>query len=239
MSDPDGTGLPDDAAAVLEAGADAPCELLRLTDADLLAVDGMEAPAVAPLLWLGKADRELQVFAADVARRGLAAHQINDDSLSRVLGMRRTAVAILIAQQRTAVAVAAVVVYVHRGGAALVEEVDGDGLHRFVATRVGTALTELRDWTTPLATAADVDAPTRSMSPQEWEDSAAAVLADARAVTVLAGVRAATEAAEQRRLTVYALPDRTEVVEGDPEVLTATQVSRASLLDRLAALVGL
>ncbi len=79
-------------------------------------------------------------------------------------------------------------------------------------------------------------------TPHPWLDAqtdAAADLADARAVTVLAGVSASPEGAGQRRLTVYALSDRTEVVQGDTDALTATQVSRASLLDRMAALVGL
>jgi len=40
-------------------------------------------------------------------------------------------------------------------------------------------------------------------------------------------------------LSCYGLPERTEVVHGDASTLMLTQVSRASLLDRLGGLAGL
>ena len=222
---------------ILDEGAPGVAELVTLTDADLLALDGPDERGVAPLLWLGDFDVEHRRFAAEVAGRQLRARGLQTviasepspaaRRLAAVLDLRRTAGAFLIGEQEAAGNRHSLVTYLHRGDRAIVEETSHDGLHRFISTSAATALEGTVEWMGPVE---GNDGAPRDYSVEEFTAQGPEILAATHRVSVLVGLRNRGGHKDERRTTIYTLPDRTvAVLPAGPQVLRMVEVSRRTL----------
>lgn len=247
---------PEDVGDLFDEGAHEPRQILALTDGELLSLEGVDTPTVAPYPLLKGAGAAQREFAARLGAASLAARELSGAVVSptgeaggylsgrprAVMAMRRTASEILLAEQQTSAGRAAVVAYLHGTLGAMVEEVNSGGVHRFISCSVGHALTMLRDWADPLEEQPRSDGQSRSYDRTRWAAEAEHELADARAVTVMVGTSAAAGSREvvEQKLTVYCLPDRLEAAQSfdGGQTLTLVPLARESLLSRIADLVG-
>ncbi len=238
------------ALRLLHQGRDDVRELVVLTDADLLALDGLHGEHVAPMPWLGGRDDPTKELAAELgwrqlAARGLAATSYDAGTalhvslqVQAVLQLRRASSAIVIAQQETGFGANCLVIYGQGRLGILAEAVDGYGLHRFSTMSAQAAFDALLSFAVPTGTYADADGPVTVHAEAEWTTSPPAELGEAVAATVLAGVsRSGTDVIE-RRLSLYALPDR--VVAGLPvsDGLGIRDVTRDTVTELLRGLSG-
>lgn len=247
---------PDEIGDLFDEGAHEPRQILALTDAELLSLEGVDTPTVAPYPLLKGAGEAQREFAARLGAASLAARELSGAVVSpageaagylggrarAVLAMRRTASEILLAEQQTSAGRAVVVAYLHGTLGAMVEEVNSGGVHRFISCTVGHSLTMLRDWADPLDQQPRSDGPSRLYDRARWADEADQELSGARAVTVMVGTSTAPGASEvvEQKMTVYCLPDRLEAAQSfdGGQTLNLVPVARESLLSRIADLVG-
>lgn len=235
---------------ILDEGSSGAAELAVLTDADLLALDGPDATAVAPLPWLGGHGADARRFAAEVAGRQLLARglvgadlsggqeRVDAQRLSAVLALRTTATAYLVAEQQVTGSTQTLVAYVHTRDRSVLEETTSNGLHRFVAAPTATVLEDITSWVLP-DPGEGVDGPAEDLSLAEFEQRVTTTLADTRRVSVLVGVRNRPGKDRERRMTAYAMPAAAVVaLPLGTGQLRLVPVSRTTLTGLVASLVG-
>jgi hypothetical protein len=205
-------------ARLLTEAKSGPVPVAAFTDEELVALDGLEQPQVAPTLWLDTQPDQQREFAASVALRGLIARglvaRVDDDpeppgqatgareeprvvlslpeEVMAVLAMRRSAATILIAEQQTNAGKRARVLYAQPELGALVEDVNTGGLHTFTVTPTAAAIDDLSRWCDPDGVAGDTDGPPQTVALADYAHGGElpAALQQALAVTVLAAVTA-------------------------------------------------
>ncbi len=238
------------AVRLLHQGRDQAREVVVVTDADLLALDGVDAQHVAPLPWLGGRDRATQELAAELGWRQLAARGLAATAyeaaqtlhvslqVQAVLHLRRASSAIVIAQQEASFGVNCLVIYGQGSLGVLTEAVDGCGLHRFTTMSPQAAFEALLEFSVPTGEYADEDGPVTVFEQSEWVTDTPPGLGDALAATVIAGVSRSGRDVVERRMSLYALPDR--VVAGLPvhDGLGIRDVTQQTVIDLLRGLSG-
>ena len=129
-----------------------------LTDEEILAIDGPTSEQVAPLPWAGTRTTEETELAAEVGLRGLLTHghlDADEDGLelppdlAASLALRHDARAIVYADHSTRSEQETRVLYLHDDDTALVETVNGAGVHRFTRGDLGRAASDLAAWSVP------------------------------------------------------------------------------------------
>lgn len=234
----------------LDSGRESPYQVVTLTDEEIVAVDGTES--VAPRFWYDAQPPAAREVAVAVASRGLVARgwaaanpmaeSVADLGLEAagpllaVLGLRRTARLIVLAEQKLESETRARVYYLLAAGMALEEAVNSGGLHRFTTMSASSAIAGLAAWCDPF------EAP-RPLTPRDLRMDAATDLAalgagelgDTRVVTVVAAVSGQREV--ERYLTVLCAPDRLVLADRDGTQLRLRDVDRPDLAERLAMMV--
>lgn len=226
---------------------------MTLTDEEIVAVDGEES--VAPRFWYDAQPPASRQLAVTVAARGLVARgwAIADPTATRlddlalepvgpllaVLGLRRPASFIVLAEQRLETETRARVYYLHdEDDMALEEAVNSGGLHRFSTLPTRAAVSELAAWCDPFDTPPPPRAWELSLgSTSTLESAAATELADTRIVTAVAVVAGDHEPPIERYLSVYVGPDRLSVGGLEDGVLRLRDVGRRYLVDRLQTML--
>lgn len=242
------------AQQLLGAGRQGRFQVITLTDEEIVAVDGEES--VAPRYWwttLSATDRTLAVA---VAARGLAARgwASGDEAatevetldlrpagpLAAVLGLRRSARRVLLAEQKSRHETRARVYYVHSEGRVLEEAVNSAGLHRFSTLPVETAVADLASWCDPLRLPAPERRWRLNVDDQtDAESAAAAHLVDVRLASVLVSVGADDGTpAGRRRASVYVEPERLLVCHGAGRSTALESVGHDDLVDLVWSLAG-
>ncbi|MFY0406475.1 hypothetical protein [Solicola sp. PLA-1-18] len=233
-------------------------ELLVLDDAEVEVLDGPGARRIAPLPSRGE-DPEVwqartQVAAQRVVDQGWA--ERTDDALApvghaaAVLAARFSWTTVLVVEQHTGGYRDYLVAYLRADRKALLESVSQAGAHRFLATTAEVALEEVARFLMPVdggqdGTGTDVDSPRETWTPQEWERQGAAPTVGAVMVSALVATRnhLATgddSTVDQRRTSVFVLPDRTVVATGTPDGdLSVGTTTRASLVAEIASMTHL
>lgn len=129
-----------------------------LTDEEILAIDGPSSDQVAPLPWAGPRTEEETELAAEVGLRGLVTHgHLAADEeglelpvdLAESLALRHDARAIVYADHSTRSEQETRVLYLHDDDTALVETVNGAGVHRFAVGGLDQAAHDLAAWSVP------------------------------------------------------------------------------------------
>jgi hypothetical protein len=228
-------------------------EIVQLTDEEVALLDAPGADHVAPLPWLEAVppehrDTALAVAARNLVVRGLALPSLLDDctgdlsialpvDVHAVLVARRAASTVAIAQRRTAEVTATRVLYVQGGDGSVEEHVSPGGLHTFTAGPLDAAVRELAGFADPDG-AASVDGESDELNLADIATGSAPVdrLAESRHVTVVSVVALGRGGEPvERRLSVYALPDRVMVAEplADRPILAVRSVDPGSLLNAL------
>lgn len=221
----------------------APRELVTLTDAQLVAADGAQARRVVPLLSLsGRAPESLVATPQE-------REQLDDPVVETVLRLRHAWSGLLAFEQVTAVSKEFLALYLRPDRRTLSEYAREDGTHRFVALTNAEALDAMVDLLMPIAAGEtagppDFDGASRAYTAQEWVDGGGESVADARAVSVVIGLRRylgddGTEHIGDQRLTVYTFPDRAEVLlpQGS-DAMTVAPTSKAQLREHLMSLLS-
>lgn len=237
---------------VFDGIAQGPRDILRLSDEEIVAIEGADAPRVAPLLSLVGEPPETMAAAPQngahsLADRGLArigSEATVDDvdaKVRTVLRMRRSWQALLLVDQLTAVSKTFTAAYLRADGRTMVEDVKQDGSHRFLAMTTQAAYDNLVQMLTPLPDASDEQGWPTAYAVSEWERHAATAFADAKIASIVVGLRnhllEGQDKVDQRRLTVYAFEDRTEVALPDDDGrLAVAPTSRRQLRRHLVAL---
>lgn len=236
----------------LDSARESPYHVVTLTDEEIVAVDGPES--VAPRFWydaLPPASREVAVAAASrglVARGWAAANPVAESvadlalepagPLLAILGLRRSARLIVLAEQKLEAETRARVYYLLAAGMALEEAVNSGGLHRFTTMSTATAIAELTAWCDPFETPRP--ATPRVLTVDADADLAAlgaGALGDTRVVTVVAAVSGRTARPVERYLTVYGSPDRLVLAAREGSQMRLRDIGRPDLGERLAMMV--
>jgi len=208
--------------------------VVTLTDEEVTILDGLQNPQIVALPWLDAqegADRSLvgRVALRSLLARGLvvpseeAAPAVDDgdprvgiEAAPEVTGplvLRRTATAIVSAERTTAIGRHWVYLYLHEDDRVLEEEVAPSGHHSFSVYPLSEVSGRLGVFLDPAAKAV-LDGRTQTFTVEEFTAQAASLpeIADAVAVTTLAGVQAGSDVLVQ--VSVYATPDGAYVVRG-------------------------
>lgn len=238
--------------------------VIALTDEELAALDGgPDGSPVAPQPWLDAQDEASRQVICQVALRGLTARGIvvpagaGEDgrdlvaihqNLRAALSMRHSALALVLAQRQAGAECAYRVLFLHEDAAVLEEDVTHRGLHRLSVMDAAAAAERLATFVDPMGAAGDQrPKPARTVSLADVAGGAGIPDVGAARFVTMVGRLARPEpngGAEpaERRLTVYALPDR--VVVAEPALtdtgeagLTMSAVGAAALERRLAALL--
>lgn len=228
--------------------------MVTLTDEEIVAVDGLES--VAPRLWYDAQPEAVRATAVEVAARGLAARGWASADptatsaadlgleavgpLRAVLGLRRPARSVLVAEQRTAAGTRARVYYLRADGMALEEAVNSGGLHRFSTLTMAHACSGLAAWCDPLDTPSPLHpCEVEVESEQALEETAATYLGATTLVTLIGcffddGLGRRVE----HYLSVFAGDSRLTLGGRDEGALRLRDAGRQSLLRRLHALAA-
>jgi hypothetical protein len=257
--------MSDDLVSVIRSltarAAAAPLPLIALTDEEIAALGAGPADlGPVPLPWLATQDEASRRLACQVALRGLAARRLvvplgpDDrpdgdqeyvalhDDLRAVLAMRRSARAVLCALRQPDERMR--LVYLGATGA-LEEAISPGGLHGFTVLSHAAVAGRLAGFADPEQAAPAELAPGPGIRPRimpltEIAQGAKLPVTGARSVTMVERL-VFNEADGERRLTVYAREAGVTVaspadVNGE-QALEVTEVTRAGLRDRLAALM--
>lgn len=232
--------------------------VVTLTDEEVTILDGLQNPQLVVLPWLDAqegADRSLvgRVALRSLLARGLVvpteeqaagqadadgAPQVQIEAVPEVTGplvLRRTASAILSAERTTSLGKHWVYLYLHEDDRVLEEEVGPSGHHAFSVYPLAEVAGRVAVFADPAAKAV-LDGRSQTFTPDELAAQAPTLpeLADAVAVTTLAGVRAGSDVLVQ--VSVYATPDGVYVVrgtehgeDGAPVTLTLSEVGPATV----------
>jgi hypothetical protein len=243
-------------ASLIARAQRAPVPVITLTDEELAALDGPRALPVAPQPWLEGQKVSGRMLACQVALRSLAARGIVlptgfdgagggvlalHQDLQAVLGMRRSALGIVLAQRRSGAERQARMLYLHEGGV-LEEDISAVGLHSLTVVSPGRAGERLTSFTDPARVAGDSRSGGSRTVPLTEIATGADIsgLRGARYVTAVGRLCDGPEGErEERRLTVYAHASRVVLAEpattanGD-HCLALTDVSAQELRDRMA-----
>lgn len=224
--------------AVFEGAALGPRDVLTLSDEEIVAIEGADAPRVAPLLSLIDQTPQRMALAPQKGARSLAERGLArvdpeasvegvDATVRTILRMRRSWTSLLLVDQVTAVSRTFTAAYLRADGRTLIEDVKQDGSHRFLVMKTAAAYDNLVQMLTPFPGASDEQGWPIAYTTTEWEHQAATAFADAKVVAVVVGLRnhlrEGDEDVDERRLSVYAFEDRTEVAlpDGDGRLATA------------------
>jgi hypothetical protein len=232
-----------------------------LTDEEVVVLDGLQHPQIAPTPWLDAqegADRALvgRVALRSLLARGLVApgtgaddpgEGVSIEAVPEVTGplvLRRTAQAIVSAERVTSGGRHWVFCYLHEDGAVLEEEVSRSGHHSFVVYALDHLGARLAPFLDPTR-AAVLDGRERPLDADALRTTAASVpeLAAAVSATTLSAVRAGSD--ELRTVTVYTGPEGAFVLRGSehdaagaPVAYSLAEVGPAALAALPGALVA-
>ncbi|UYM04931.1 hypothetical protein [Solicola gregarius] len=233
-----------------------PRRLFTATDAEILALDGPDAKRVTPLLSLGPdvPDDQRSAAVEEAARRMFSDNAIADgtplggDSVSApeptvrtVLRMRRSWLALLAIDQRTAFGRQWVTAYLRADRRVLAEAVTPEGEHLFSAMKRALALDSAVQSLAPIPEATDEDGPGRRLDARTWQYDVRESLAEAKIVSVVIARRhdGSMRNLTDDRFSVYNFADRTEIMYAeDPDHVRIAPVSRQTLRDRLEAITS-
>lgn len=207
-------------------------QLMTLTDAEVLALDGPDAAQVTPLLSLQPPISEQQrLAAADEAAKRLFDTEHSDDgtplggthssepepTVRTVLQMRSSWVAQLLFEQVTALGRQWITICLRADRYALAEVATGDGRHQFSAMKRAAALDTATTLLTPIPESTDADGDGELYPLEGWEEAAGPALAKAKIVsTVLARRRnEALEVTDISKCAIYNFDDHTKVLRAE------------------------
>jgi hypothetical protein len=258
----------------LEQGTREPYQIVTLTDEEIVAVDGRRS--VAPRFWYDAQPPAAREVAVTAAARGLVARgwAMGSQSateveslaleatgpLRTVLGLRRAADRIVLAEQRLDDEARARVYYLLGDSArlgepgtppaepmALEEAVNSGGLHRFSMLTRSAAVEALAAWCTVGSdlTRADRTAQAEAAAgpglvverSADVETAVRAVVGVPRVVTVVATVARALEPPDERYLSVYVGDDGVATADRDGRGARLTSLSNDDLRVRIAEMM--
>ncbi|MCW2567227.1 MAG: hypothetical protein JWN54_1324 [Mycobacterium sp.] len=224
-------------------------EVVRLTDEEVALLAGPDADELAPLPWLSTVPPEhretaLAVAARNLVVRGMALASPPQDGtgdvsvavpedVHAVLAARRAASTVVIAGRRAAGAPSTHILYVQGDDGVVEEHVTSGGLHMFTTGTLEAAIAALVAFVDPDGAAAhDGTAVEIELADVAMGSVEAGPLGESRYVTVVSVVSLSPGAEPaERRLSVYALPERVEVSEprSDRPALAVCPVGPRSL----------